>query len=454
VARWLSGVRDKQRMITRMDKRLVLAFVRAVLALSVVPATQQAQAPIADPDSPLVAALARSVAAGNSAAADQFWRTVANRGTPLIDSLPGDTTRVLATFLFRGRSDTRDVVLVAGQNGIAPFEDPRSHMRHLGGTDVWYVSHRLARDAEFFYQISVNPPVTEGPPQPALLRQTMTADPLNPLRYPEATPALASAGFGSIARVPAVPANPWLAVRPGVAAGVVRADSIASDILHGVRRVWTYASPGASLTDARLLIMFDGAIYVNRIPTPTILDNLYAEHRIGPTVAVFVDNGGAARATDYYLSDAFTGFLVRELLPWLQRRYALKLDRARTVVGGSSLGGLTAVYSALRRPDVFGAALSQSGSFWVNGHGADREPEWLARELARTPRSNTFFYLDVGTNESTIALETTLLASNRHLRDILQLTDRRYSYVEVPGDHEPVHWRRTLPDALMATLGR
>lgn len=61
-----------------------------------------------------------------------------------------------------------------------------------------------------------------------------------------------------------------------------------------------YASPGASLSNANVLIVFDGAIYVNRIPTPTILDNLYAEHRIGPTIAIFVDNGGLARSKDYH----------------------------------------------------------------------------------------------------------------------------------------------------------
>jgi enterochelin esterase family protein len=52
-----------------------------------------------------------------------------------------------------------------------------------------------------------------------------------------------------------------------------------------------------------------------------------------------------------------------------------------------------------------------------------------------------------------MALQTTLLASNRHLRDILQLKGYRLRYVETPGNHEPVHWRRALPDALIATLG-
>jgi len=208
-------------------------------------------------------------------------------------------------------------------------------------------------------------------------------------------------------------------------------------------------------TWANLLILFDGGVYTNRIPTPRILDNLYADHKIGPTVAVFVDNGGgAARSVDLYFSDAFVKFLTDDLLPWVERQYKFKADPLRTVLGGDSLGGLAAAYAALRRPDVFGKVLSQSGAFQVEKKGADSdEPEWLARQFAQAEKSNVFFCLDVGQMEDRRGGGTTLLAANRHLRDILMAKGYRTHYFEVYGDHDPVHWRRTLPEALMATLG-
>jgi enterochelin esterase-like enzyme len=49
---------------------------------------------------------------------------------------------------------------------------------------------------------------------------------------------------------------------------------------------------------------------------------------------------------------------------------------------------------------------------------------------------------------------TTLLAANRHLADVLRAKGYCVHYVEVYADHDPVHWRRTLPEALMVTLGR
>lgn len=437
---------------TRLVSLTLLASVLGGLSAR----TGTAQAP-QPPESPLLATLQRDVAAAKTDALGDFWTVVASRKTPLVEPLANDATHVLATFVYRGRQDTKDVVLVAGPNGIAPFTDPRSHMHHLAGTDVWYVSDRLKPDAEFFYQLSVNPPRFDGDPSPMLLRPTLWPDSLNPLQYPEADDPMASAGHGSIARMPAVPPNPWLAKRTGVAAGVVKTDTIAGAGIQGSRNVWAYLSPGltpSTARDANVLIVFDGGIYINRIHTPTILDNLWAERRIGPTVAVFIDNAGAARARDYYFSDAYDAYLIDDVLPWIARTYGVRPVPSRTVVAGSSLGGLAAAYAVFKRPDVFGKALSQSGAFWANGRGPnDDEAEWLVSQFVKAsgPARGEFF-LAVGSHESTLAGQTTLLASNRHLRDVLQLKGYTLTYVEIPGDHEPVAWRRTLPAGLMTLL--
>jgi enterochelin esterase-like enzyme len=59
-----------------------------------------------------------------------------------------------------------------------------------------------------------------------------------------------------------------------------------------------------------VLILLDGnTTYQSRIPTVAILDNLFAAHRIGPTVAIFVDNGAQARQVDLNFSDPFLWFL-------------------------------------------------------------------------------------------------------------------------------------------------
>jgi enterochelin esterase family protein len=131
-------------------------------------------------------------------------------------------------------------------------------------------------------------------------------------------------------------------------------------------------------------------------------------------------------------------FLADELVPWVQREYQFKAEPSRTVLGGDSLCGLIGGYAALRRPDVFGKVLAQSGAFQIrNSHDAsDQEPEWLTRQFSTAAKNQISFYLDVGTMENRPEGNdgTSLLGSNRHLRDV------------------PVHWRRLLPDALTFLL--
>src|SRR5216684_2478221 len=72
-----------------------------------------------------------------------------------------------------------------------------------------------------------------------------------------------------------------------------------------------------------------------------------------------------------------------------------------------------------------------------------------------TCSSKAAFYLEVGRMENRPEGNggTTLLASNRHLRDVLRAKGYTIQYAEVYGDHDPVHWRRTLPEALTVMLG-
>jgi enterochelin esterase family protein len=427
-------------------------FASAVFVLAAANNVAQ-QAPT--PESPQLSKVQNDVASGKPAALDQFWKTVSEQKTPLIERLSGDPHNVLATFLWKDDGETKDVVVDARPNGVNPPSDPRSHMRRLPGTDIWYLTHRLPADAEFLYQLLVNLD-NAAPLSNAVIRAAVREDPFNPNLFPEKDdPAAAYAGRSySIARMPDVAAAPWIKKRTGVAAGAIQEHLIKSAVLTiaAERQLWVYSTPGQLSANPNLLIMFDGRNY--QADTPVALDNLFAEHKIGPTVAVFIDNGGAtARSTDLYFSDAFTKFLINELLPWVQQEYKFKATASRTVVGGSSLGGLAAAYVAFRRPDIFGKVISQSGSFQVQKKGEDNdEPEWLARQLARAPKSDVFFCLEVGRMEYVPPGPTSLLASNRHLRDILQAKGYAVHYFEMSADHDPIHWRRALPEALLATL--
>jgi len=95
--------------------------------------------------------------------------------------------------------------------------------------------------------------------------------------------------------------------------------------------------------------------------------------------------------------------------------------------------------------------LSQSGSFWW-GPG-DEEPEKTSRDFVASPRLPLRFWMEVGTAEiGNPAHETTMLAANRHLRDVLKARGYDVSYHEFDGNHSYVCWRGTLADGLVALL--
>ena len=132
---------------------------------------------------------------------------------------------------------------------------------------------------------------------------------------------------------------------------------------------------------------------------------------------------------------------------------AARDDPRRTIVTGSSAGGLGAAYVAFRRPDLFGNVLSQSGAFW-RGNEASNEPpyEWLTSQYAASPRRDIRFLLEVGSRESRGPLggaAPSILDANRRLRDALTKKGYAVTYAEVPdGVHSPDTWRQRLPAAL------
>src|SRR4029077_7296911 len=109
-----------------------------------------------------------------------------------------------------------------------------------------------------------------------------------------------------------------------------------------------------------------------------ILDALLAGRKTPPFVAVLIDNAsGAQRLADLANRASFADSLAAELLPFVQKNWSVPRDPHRTVVAGSSAGGLAAAFAAFRHPELFGLVLSQSGAFWRGPEASNDPPyEW------------------------------------------------------------------------------
>jgi enterochelin esterase family protein len=108
---------------------------------------------------------------------------------------------------------------------------------------------------------------------------------------------------------------------------------------------------------------------------------------------------------------------------------------------------LTAAFAALRRPDLFGNVLSQSGSFWWSA----TDSEWLTRQYVHAANVQVRFYLEAGLLENRPAPGregASLLLANRHLRDVLEAKGYAVHYSEFMGGHDFACWRGTLAEGL------
>lgn len=249
------------------------------------------------------------------------------------------------------------------------------------------------------------------------------------------------------------PQQPWVEPRAGVRQGTVETMELRSDLMRNTRKIHLYRPAGwqSGAADNHVLVLFDAGAYLGRVPTPTILDNMIAAGVIPPTAALLIDNPTAeSRSQELPPNPDFADFLAKELMPWA-RKQGISAPAARTVIGGSSYGGLASAYAALRHPEVFGNVLSQSGSYWWSPAG--EEDQWLTRQFVAVRKLPVRFFLGAGLFESGRGGQPGILETNRHLRDVLRAKGYLVTHREVAGGHDYLVWRGTLSDGLLDLIG-
>jgi enterochelin esterase family protein len=422
--------------------------------------------------SPALRRLQQDVRKRKRDALKPFWNRVASTGTPLVERREGYRRELLLTFLWRGDPGTKRVALRSMAFG---FQGLQPELLRLPGTNVCYRSYPVPNDFRDAYLFAIDEPLTEGSFIPASFRprkpgdfgweggmaleKTWHLDPFNPEKTTwtpddrfRNDPFNARAATRSLVELPEAPRHTEVTSQRGVARGALRLYRFRSQILGDTRRIWIYLPAGFQprMRDLHVAVVFDGFWYTHIIPTPTILDNLVHENKVPPVVGVFVDSRRIC--TDRFRDMVFHPeplgrFLVRELLPWVERTLGIRCRPGRTALAGASGGGLSALRYALEYPDHFRLVLSQSGSFWLPGD-SPTEPGVLLREVMHQPQARLRVYMEVGLWEG-----TGQVLANRHLRDVLRLKGYLVTYREFNGGHEFECWRQSLVDGLVDLFG-
>lgn len=172
-------------------------------------------------------------------------------------------------------------------------------------------------------------------------------------------------------------------------------------------------------------------------------------------VVVGIDHGGERRLDELSpfpteksagLANLLLDWLTSTLSPALMRK--LELDGApnRDFVGGSSMGGLCALYALFRHPDRFSGALCMSPAFWFVE--AQLYPHLDRHPLATDKR----IYLDVGEREGPRMVEPALRMA-RYLAERGLASERLLLQLDKRGRHDEKSWRQRFPGALRFLLG-
>ncbi|MFE0353510.1 alpha/beta hydrolase-fold protein [Streptomyces nigra] len=329
-----------------------------------------------------------------------------------------------------GDGGWRTLFLWRGSPASIRFESrpERVPLRRWADTDCWYAEVALPTRLRVTYWF--------------LSGGQAYADPLNP------------AGVGgdrSVAATPDCPPQPyWPPVGPDDVLPLPRTRIRWTGGRLGARRTVRVQPVGGG---GPVVLLLDGDDWLHLHPATTAFEAAFAAGAMPPVTLVFLPAGD--REAEFACRPELWEAVRDELLP-LVAEGGVPADPDRLVVAGQSLGGLSALYAALRFPELVTRVACQSGSFWWVPGAADG-PDPLGGEVGGTVAallregadlSGLRIAFDVGEHERRML---------PHCALVEELCEKAGAAVRVsrsPSGHDRAGWRHALLRDVAWTLER
>jgi predicted alpha/beta superfamily hydrolase len=274
----------------------------------------------------------------------------------------------------------------------------------------------------------------------------------------------------------AAPAEIAGVIRATSATGDLRIHKFSSRIFRNTRflRIWLppgYEDPSNVTRHYPVLYLNDGqnlfesATSFNGVEwqVDETADRLIREEQIPPLVIVGIDNAGKDRIREYMphrsyqpvilrvQGSRYPSFLIKEVMPFVQRHDRVASGPVNAGLGGSSLGALLALYTVAVSPGIFGRLLLESPSLWASNRQMIRQ----SRTVRRWPER---VFLGTGTAEAGREdRDQSMVDDVGELAAILRragLGDQRLRLmVEQDATHHESAWARRFPAALSFLFG-
>ena len=258
--------------------------------------------------------------------------------------------------------------------------------------------------------------------------------------------------------------------------GDLRIHEFRSQVFRNTRmlRVWLpprYDDPANAAVQYPVFYLNDGQNLFDRATAfagvewqvDETADRLIRQEEVPPLIVVGIDNAQSSRMKEYLPYRSFNPpilrvqgkrypkFLIDEVMPFLWPRYRIARGPENTGLGGSSMGALISLYTALDRPGVFGRLLLESPSLFISG----RRLLKYSRYFNAWPER---IFLAIGTREAgREERDKEVVDDVRALEAVLRRAglddDRLLVRIDEGAGHNEGEWAKRFPEALTFLFG-
>jgi enterochelin esterase family protein len=331
-----------------------------------------------------------------------------------------------ATFVWIGHADHVNL-----RHWIYALESANP-LGRIPNTDFWYLTIEVPHGSRIEYKFEVQ----RGG------NTEWIEDPLNPNR------ARDPFGANSVLQGEGYEDPQWTHPDPVAREGSLHPFVIDSQAFGGKRGGQVYL-PARFRTTRRypLLVVHDGADYLNYAGFKTVLDNLIHRLEIPDLIVAFSDSPDRLR--EYANDERHARYLHDELVPQMAEQFPLlERPQARGLMG-ASFGAIAAFSAAATYPMFWGRLLVQSGSFAFTDIGKsnrrgplfDHVVQFVNSYRASPVSVSERMFMSCGVYES-------LIYENRSMAPLLASTGMQVRFVESRDGHNWENWRDRLREGL------
>lgn len=398
----------------------------------------------------LIVDLETKLEKGNNSAVDEFLCYIEKNGTPLIEKIEDDTDNSLVTFIYSSSEPLENVLFLSGflpaNLEVLNLEDYK--MDQIQGTNLWHITYKVRNDIRFQYYFFPNDSLKADCEK---RWDNIKWDKFNKRKLVWEGENGEEDIIYSFVIMQDSQEDFWVKERPDVHKGNLQQYEFESKNFKEPRKTYVYTPYGYSEDSSPYgyIVLTDAYEYINILSSMQAIDNLIADKKIPPIVAVLLD-ATETRYEELTCNENFCDTIVNELIPWAREKYNISTNPQQAIIGGVSLGGLTASYLGLKHPEVFGNILSKSGSYWYkpDDYEGDENECWMSSQFKAVDKLPLKFYLNVGILEGEWMTNT-----NADLRDTLEAKGYHVYFETFKSAHDYLSWGETFATGLISLIG-